>query len=432
MVIGRRLSAVDATPTPSARAGVLASEADRACETSKPGLGLLPNITLAASLGVLLVSIAEQTSRLDLLDGQVVFWLGLVVIVAPILARQLTSSASRAERVGLLLLLGLALYLVKVTSNPQAFTFSDELTHTYNVEAILQTGHLFQPNPLVDVTALYPGLPSVGAALTSLTGLSVFQAGVAVSAIGISPQNDNVRIVGLRNGGIFATTTGANPLLNVRSASMPAKYVSRAVVDPNNPNTAYVAFSGFGIAGQQIWKTTNLNANPPTWTNAAAGLPDVPFNGFVIDPLNSNMLYAGSDIGVFVSSDGGNTWNPFGTGLPRVAVFDMAFQGPNRLVRIATHGRGAWEIAAAKAQAVVTVAASPTTSTYGDNVTLTATVASNGVLSNPTGTVTFTDGSLTLGSASLSGSAFGIMRLPHKESKYRDTKFLKESVHSVS
>jgi hypothetical protein len=232
-----------------------------------------------------------------------------------------------------------------------------------------------------------------------------FQAGVPVSAIGISRQNDNARIVGLRNGGIFATTTGANPLTNVRLAAMPAKYVSRSVIDPNDQNTAYVAFSGFGIAGRQIWKTTNLNAPTPTWTIAAAGLPDVPFNAFVIDPLNSKMLYAGSDIGVFVSSDGGNTWNPFGTGLPRTAVFDMAFQAPNRLVRIVTHGRGAWEIAAAKAQALVTVTASPNPSTYGDNVTFTATVDPNGVLSNPSGTVTFTDGSLTLGSASLSSSA---------------------------
>ncbi|HET9836971.1 MAG TPA: MBG domain-containing protein [Candidatus Angelobacter sp.] len=231
-----------------------------------------------------------------------------------------------------------------------------------------------------------------------------FQAGVAVSAIGISSQNDSVRIVGLRNGNLFATTTGANPLTNVRSASMPAKYVSRAVIDPNNSNTAYVAFSGFGIAGQQIWKTTNLNATPPTWTIAAAGLPDVPFNSFVIDPLNSNMLYAGSDIGVFVSSNGGTTWNPFGTGLPRVAVFDMAFQGPNRLVRIATHGRGAWEIPAAKAQALVTVLASNNSPTYGDNVTFTATVSPNGVLSNPSGVVTFSDGSLTLGTTSLTGS----------------------------
>ena len=237
----------------------------------------------------------------------------------------------------------------------------------------------------------------------TLVSQGPFQAGVAVSSIGISPQNDNVRIVGLRNGGIFATTTGANPLVNVRSAAMPAKYVSRSVIDPNNSNTAYVAFSGFGIAGQQIWKTTNLNANPPTWSIAAAGLPDVPVNGFAVDPVNSNILYAGSDIGVFVSTNGGQSWNPFGTGLPRVAVFDMAVQAPNRLLRIATHGRGLWEIQAAKTIATVTLSV-PASATYGDNVTFTATVGSNGALATPTGTVTFSDGGLTLGTGTLDAS----------------------------
>jgi hypothetical protein len=237
----------------------------------------------------------------------------------------------------------------------------------------------------------------------TLVSQGPFQAGVAVSSIGISPQNDNVRIVGLRNGGIFATTTGANPLVTVRSAAMPAKYVSRAVIDPNNANTAYVAFSGFGIPGQQIWKTTNLNANPPTWSIAAAGLPDVPVNGFAVDPVNSNNLYAGSDIGVFVSTNGGQSWNPFGTGLPRVAVFDMAVQAPNRLLRIATHGRGLWEIPAAKTIATVTLSV-PGSATYGDNVTFTATVGSNGAQATPTGTVTFSDGGLTLGTGTLDAS----------------------------
>jgi MBG domain (YGX type)/Bacterial Ig-like domain (group 3) len=237
----------------------------------------------------------------------------------------------------------------------------------------------------------------------TLVSQGPFQAGVAVSAIGISTQNDNVRIVGLRNGGIFATTTGANPLVNVRSAAMPAKYVSRAVIDPNNANTAYVTFSGFGIPGQQIWKTTNLNANPPTWSIAAAGLPDVPVNGFVVDPVNSNNLYAGSDIGVFISTNGGQSWNPFGTGLPRVAVFDMAVQAPNRLLRIATHGRGLWEIPAAKTLATVTLSV-PASATYGDNVTFTAVVGSNGAQATPTGTVTFSDGGLALGTSTLDAS----------------------------
>jgi hypothetical protein len=56
------------------------------------------------------------------------------------------------------------------------------------------------------------------------------------------------------------------------------------------------------------------------------------------------MLYAGTDIGVYSSSDGGASWVPLGTGLPRIAVFDIAIaNGTPRKLRIATHGRGLWE-----------------------------------------------------------------------------------------
>jgi len=70
---------------------------------------------------------------------------------------------------------------VKVASSPYAFTYSDELTHAYNVEQILNTRRPFHPTPLVDITPLYPSLANVGAALSSLSGLSVFQAGIVVA-----------------------------------------------------------------------------------------------------------------------------------------------------------------------------------------------------------------------------------------------------------
>ncbi|MEW6731150.1 MAG: hypothetical protein AB1489_07425 [Acidobacteriota bacterium] len=169
-------------------------------------------------------------------------------------------------------------------------------------------------------------------------------AGQAISAIGISRQNGNVRIVGLRNGRVFATTTGSTTLIDV-TGPIPARYIARAVIDPNNANTAYVTLAGFGLAaGQHVWKTTNLNAATPTWTAAGNGIPDVPVNAFVVDPANSNNIFAGTDIGVFRSTNGGQSWTPFSNGLPRVAVFDMTLQNANRVLRIATHGRGIWEI----------------------------------------------------------------------------------------
>ncbi|MFL5799528.1 MAG: WD40/YVTN/BNR-like repeat-containing protein [Actinomycetota bacterium] len=173
-----------------------------------------------------------------------------------------------------------------------------------------------------------------------------------ISAIGISPQFDPVRIVGGSRGGVFGTTTGANPLRNLDPTNtIPNRYVARTVIDPNTSTTAYVSINGFlgGTAPSQshVWKTTNLNANPPTWTAVNTGLPDVPVNAFVVDPANSNDLYAGTDIGVFASTDGGTTWAPYGTGLPVVAVFDMAIAQPgtvNEVLRVGTHGKGAWEI----------------------------------------------------------------------------------------
>ena len=177
--------------------------------------------------------------------------------------------------------------------------------------------------------------------------------GIVVTAIGISPQDDNVRIVGMRNGQVFATVNGSSTLTDVTGANFPPpnpadtarKSIGRAVIDPNNKFTAYVTFTHFGApSGQHIFKTTNLNNATPTWTPAGNGIPDVPVSAFVVDPQDSNRLYAGTDIGVYQSTDGGANWTPFGSGLPRVAVFDAEINNVQRILRIATHGRGIYEI----------------------------------------------------------------------------------------
>jgi photosystem II stability/assembly factor-like uncharacterized protein len=177
--------------------------------------------------------------------------------------------------------------------------------------------------------------------------------GIVVTTIGISPQDDNVRIVGMRNGQVFATTTGSTTMTNVTGANFPApnpadptrNSIGRAVIDPNNKFTAYVTFTSFSPpAGQQIFKTTNLNDPSPTWTPASNGIPTVPVSSLAVDPQDSNTLFAGTDIGVYQSTDGGANWTPYGTGLPRVAVFDVKISNVQRLLRIATHGRGIWEI----------------------------------------------------------------------------------------
>jgi photosystem II stability/assembly factor-like uncharacterized protein len=177
-----------------------------------------------------------------------------------------------------------------------------------------------------------------------------------ISAIGISPQDDNYRIVGLRNGALFFNVLGTPVMTSLDAVGagsvIPDRYVAKVTFDPTNKNTAYITLSGFTGAQNHIYRVTNLDTTPVK-TNVsgtgATGVPDVPVNAFAVDPAAPSTLYAGTDIGVYRSGDGGATWAPFGTGLPRVAVFDMAIQNPNRILRVATHGRGIWEIGLAAA-----------------------------------------------------------------------------------
>lgn len=185
----------------------------------------------------------------------------------------------------------------------------------------------------------------LGITMTPVSG-TLPLAGTRVSAIAIAPQNDNIRMIGSTTGRVYlSTTAGATTMTDVSGpiATVP-RYVGRIAIDPDDANIAYVALNGFGLAnGGHVWKTTNLLSGSPTWEIAGIGIPDTPVNSFAIDPKDTANLFAGTDIGVFRSTNGGTSWTPFSPGLPRVAVFGMEVHPIHRVLKIATHGRGIWE-----------------------------------------------------------------------------------------
>ena len=74
------------------------------------------------------------------------FWTGLLVLVMPFTARLASTAAPRRERVGLVVLLALALYLVKVVHSPYAFTFPDEFELVGNRNSVqAQLGNSVPP-----------------------------------------------------------------------------------------------------------------------------------------------------------------------------------------------------------------------------------------------------------------------------------------------
>jgi hypothetical protein len=142
--------------------------------------GWLPEIALLNSFGLLILAWAFVESRAANESAQLLLWIGLAVIILPVVIRLASVVPFRQERIALVLILGLALYLVKVMHSPIAFTFPDELSHLRNVREIMESHRLFQETPVLPVTAFYPGLPTITSTLSSLSGLSAFSAGLLV------------------------------------------------------------------------------------------------------------------------------------------------------------------------------------------------------------------------------------------------------------
>jgi hypothetical protein len=109
-------------------------------------------------------------------------------------------------------------------------------------------------------------------------------------------------------------------------------------------NSIYVILGGTGDY-RHVWHFDG--AQWQQRSGPAAGNPnsllDVQANSIVVDPSNPTNLYAGADIGMWRSTDGGANWTLFSQGLPDAAVMNLALHDPRRLLRAATHGRGVYE-----------------------------------------------------------------------------------------
>lgn len=142
--------------------------------------GWLPALSLLCAAGVLLVAVAYEGGRMAAPWADSLFWVGLLVLFLPIAVRLFSPQPTRRERLALLIVLGIAFYLVKYLQYPLDFAYFDEFIHWRTAQDIVATGHLFHPNPILDVSPYYPGLELVTQALSSLTGLSLFASGVVV------------------------------------------------------------------------------------------------------------------------------------------------------------------------------------------------------------------------------------------------------------
>jgi photosystem II stability/assembly factor-like uncharacterized protein len=117
-------------------------------------------------------------------------------------------------------------------------------------------------------------------------------------------------------------------------------YVSDVFASPRDANTVFVALNNWqrGDYKPYLVKSTDRGA---TWTNITGNLPDRHDVWSVIqDHLNGNLLFAGTEFGLFTSVDGGASWVQLKGGMPTIQVRDMAVQKREHDLVLGTFGRG--------------------------------------------------------------------------------------------
>jgi photosystem II stability/assembly factor-like uncharacterized protein len=172
-----------------------------------------------------------------------------------------------------------------------------------------------------------------------------------IYSISESPKDKNVIWVGTDDGNVQVTKDGAKTWTNVVGSvpNLPKNsWVSWVQASNFDPGTAYAAFDRhtFGDMAPYVFRTTDFGK---TWTPLITPQESKGVRGYAHvvkdDLVNKDLLFVGTEFGLFVSIDGGKNWAQFkGSHFPAVAVRDLAVHPRDHDLVLATHGRGIWVI----------------------------------------------------------------------------------------
>ena len=155
-----------------------------------------------------------------------------------------------------------------------------------------------------------------------------------------SKNEKGVIWTGSDDGLVYLTKDGGENWKNITPKGMGEGIVNTIELSPHDEGTAYVAFTKykFGDLSPSIYKTTNYGKS---WTKRVSGIDDDAFVRVVReDPIKKDLLYAGTETGLYLSRNGGKSWEKFQLNLPVVPITDLTIRN-NDLVA-STQGRSFW------------------------------------------------------------------------------------------
>jgi len=162
------------------------------------------------------------------------------------------------------------------------------------------------------------------------------------SALAESPKKEGLIYVGTDDGLVQVSEDGGKNWRKIEKFPGVADmaYVSRIIASNHDANTAFVSFDNHqnNDFKPYLLKTTDAGR---TWTSLSANLPkNGPVLAIAEDHVNSNLLFTGTEFGVWFSIDGGEKWIQLKGGMPTIAVRDLNIQKRENDLVVGTFGRG--------------------------------------------------------------------------------------------
>jgi photosystem II stability/assembly factor-like uncharacterized protein len=159
-----------------------------------------------------------------------------------------------------------------------------------------------------------------------------------LTALEESVFNPDLLYAGTDDGRLWRTKNGGETWEDIRRPPLPVRWISRIVASQHDFGTVYVTQTGRrdDDAAVYVWRSKDFG---DTWEDISSNIPAGPVNVIREDPRQDSILYLGTDVGVYVSTDGGEKWDILGD-LPCTYVHDLAIHPRDNMIIIATHGRG--------------------------------------------------------------------------------------------
>lgn len=164
-----------------------------------------------------------------------------------------------------------------------------------------------------------------------------------IFTISESPLRGGLIYAGTDDGRVHVTRDYGKTWTEIVAGLPHKKWASRIVASAFDLGTVYLTQNGKRNDDftAYVWKSRDFGK---TWTSIAANIPMGPVNVIREDPVDRNILYVGTDTGVYVTTDGGKSWTVPGTGLPSAYVHDLIVHPRDNIIVVATHGRGMWAL----------------------------------------------------------------------------------------